>query len=212
MDDILSGIYEYVQKGQSIKVRELTITALNAGHHYTEIIDTLLEAMNVIGTKFKRNDIYVPEVLIASRAFNIALDIIKPLIDENSNIYVGKVVIGTVEGDLHDIGKNLVKMMLGGLGYEVIDLGTNISPRQFADAVIEHNPDILAMSALLTTTMINMKRTIQLLTKEGLRDKVKIFIGGAPVTSNYARAIGADVYSTDAMSAVEKAREIKEEQ
>lgn len=208
MNDVLSEINIYIQKGQSIKVRELTIAALNEGHHYTEIINTLLEAMNVIGTKFKRNDIYVPEVLIASRAFNIALDIIKPLIEEDSNIYVGKVVIGTVEGDLHDIGKNLVKMMMGGLGYEVIDLGTNISPRQFVDAIREHEPDILAMSALLTTTMINMKRTIQLITREGLRDQVKIFIGGAPVTSNYARSIGADVYSTDAMSAVEKAKEL----
>lgn len=210
MDQVLTDIYNYVQKGQSIKVRELTLKALNEGHDYNAIISTLLEAMDVIGTKFKRNDVFVPEVLIASRAFNIALEIIKPLIDDSDQIYKGKVVIGTVEGDLHDIGKNLVKMMLGGVGLEVIDLGNNISPQVFVEAIREYKPDIVAMSALLTTTMRNMKRTIQLIEKEGLRDQVKIIVGGAPVSSNYARAIGADIYSTDAMSAAESAIEIIE--
>ncbi|QUI21985.1 corrinoid protein [Vallitalea pronyensis] len=208
MNNTLNEISKYLQEGQSIKVRELTIAALDNGYDYKKILDTLIEAMDIIGKKFKKNAIYVPEVLIASRAFNIALDIISPLIDPNTRTYLGKVVIGTVKGDLHDIGKNLVKMMFTGMGFEVIDLGVDISERQFVDAVKEHEADILAMSALLTTTMVNMKNTIKLLEVEGLRDQVKILIGGAPITSNYARTIGADYYTTDAASAAEMAKEI----
>lgn len=208
MNNTLNEISKYLQEGQSIKVRELTIAALDNGYDYKEILDTLIEAMDIIGKKFKKNAIYVPEVLISSRAFNIALDIISPLIDPNTRTYLGKVVIGTVKGDLHDIGKNLVKMMFTGMGFEVIDLGVDISERQFVDAVKEHEADILAMSALLTTTMVNMKNTIKLLEVEGLRDQVKILIGGAPITSNYARTIGADYYTTDAASAAEMAKEI----
>ncbi len=208
MENILQEISKYLQEGQSIKVRELTISAIENGYDYKQILHTLIESMDIIGKKFKKNDIYVPEVLIASRAFNIALDIISPLIDPNARTFLGTVVIGTVKGDLHDIGKNLVKMMLVGMGFEVIDLGVDISARQFVDAVKEHQADILAMSALLTTTMINMKNTIKLLENEGLRDRVKILIGGAPITSNYARTIGADIYSTDAASAAEMAKEV----
>jgi len=208
MDNTLNEISKYVQEGQSIKVRKLTISALEKGYDYKQILNTLIDAMDIIGKKFKKNEVYVPEVLIASRAFNIALDIISPLIDPNVTNYVGKVVIGTVQGDLHDIGKNLVKMMLVGMGFQVIDLGVDISPQEFVDAVKKHNPDIIAMSALLTTTMITMKNTIKLLEEEGLRDNLTIFIGGAPITSNYARTIGADVYSTDAASAAEVAKEI----
>jgi len=164
--------------------------------------------MDILGKKFKKNDIYVPEVLIASRAFNIALDIITPLINPTDNIHLGTVVIGTVKGDLHDIGKNLVKMMLVGVGFNVIDLGVDVSPSKFLEAVKKYKPDILAMSALLTTTMINIKATIQLLEKEGIRDSVNILIGGAPITSNYANAVGANFYSTDAASAAEVAKSI----
>ena len=197
-----------LQQGQSIKVRELTISALHAGYNYKEILDTMLNAMDILGKKFKKNDIYVPEVLIASRAFNIALDIITPLINPTDNIHLGTVVIGTVKGDLHDIGKNLVKMMLVGVGFNVIDLGVDVSPSKFLEAVKKYKPDILAMSALLTTTMINIKATIQLLEKEGIRDSVNILIGGAPITSNYANAVGANFYSTDAASAAEVAKSI----
>lgn len=206
--DTLNEISKYVQEGQSIKVRKLTVSALEKGYTYQQILDTLIDAMDIIGNKFKSNKVYVPEVLIASRAFNIALDIISPLTDPNMDTYIGKVVIGTVEGDLHDIGKNLVKMMLVGTGFQVIDLGVDASPIKFVEAVREHNPDIVAMSALLTTTMITMKNTIKLLEEEGLRDNIKIFIGGAPITSNYARTIGADIYSTDAASAAELAKKI----
>ncbi|QUH28346.1 cobalamin B12-binding domain-containing protein [Vallitalea guaymasensis] len=208
MDNTLNEISKYVQEGQSIKVRKLTISALEKGYDYKQILNTLIDAMDIIGKKFKKNEVYVPEVLIASRAFNIALDIISPLIDPNVTNYLGKVVIGTVQGDLHDIGKNLVKMMLVGMGFQVIDLGVDISPQEFVDAVKKHDPDIIAMSALLTTTMITMKNTIKLLEEEGLRDNLTVFIGGAPITSNYARTIGADVYSTDAASAAEVAKEI----
>ncbi|WP_273325525.1 cobalamin B12-binding domain-containing protein [Vallitalea guaymasensis] len=208
MDNTLNEISKYVQEGQSIKVRKLTISALEKGYDYKQILNTLIDAMDIIGKKFKKNEVYVPEVLIASRAFNIALDIISPLIDPNITNYLGKVVIGTVQGDLHDIGKNLVKMMLVGMGFQVIDLGVDISPQEFVDAVKKHDPDIIAMSALLTTTMITMKNTIKLLEEEGLRDNLTVFIGGAPITSNYARTIGADVYSTDAASAAEVAKEI----
>ncbi|GMQ60106.1 corrinoid protein [Vallitalea sediminicola] len=208
MDNTLNEISKYVQEGQSIKVRKLTISALDKGYDYKQILDTLIDAMDIIGKKFKKNEVYVPEVLIASRAFNIALDIISPLIDPNITNYQGKVVIGTVQGDLHDIGKNLVKMMLVGMGFEVIDLGVDISSTEFVDAVKKHKPDIIAMSALLTTTMVTMKNTIKLLEEEGLRDSITVFIGGAPITSNYARTIGADVYSTDAASAAEVAKNI----
>ncbi|GKX27969.1 corrinoid methyltransferase [Vallitalea longa] len=206
--DTLNEISKYVQEGQSIKVRKLTISALEKGYTYQQILETLITAMDIIGNKFKKNKVYVPEVLIASRAFNIALDIISPLVDPNMSTYIGKVVIGTVEGDLHDIGKNLVKMMMVGTGFEVIDLGVDISPKKFVEAVRKYKPDIVAMSALLTTTMITMKNTIKLLEEEGLRDNITIFIGGAPITSNYARTIGADIYSTDAASAAELAKEI----
>ena len=206
--NILLELSRYLQEGQSIKVRELTISALHSGYTYNEILATMLNAMDIIGQKFKKNDIYVPEVLIASRAFNIALDIIKPLINPTDNIHLGTVVIGTVKGDLHDIGKNLVKMMLVGVGFNVIDLGVDVSPAKFSEAIKTHKPDILAMSALLTTTMLNIKTTIQLLEKEGLRDRVTILIGGAPVTSNYANAVGANFYSTNATSAAEIAKSI----
>jgi len=160
----------------------------------------------VIGIKFKNNEIYVPEVLIAARAMHAGMDVLRPKLVETGVKNIGKFVIGTVKGDLHDIGKNLVKMMLEGAGFEVIDLGVDISPDKFVEAVKEHQPNVLGMSALLTTTMVNMPEVIKALESAGLRDKVKVMIGGAPLTKNYADQIGADAYSPDAASAVEDAK------
>lgn len=208
MDYLLKEISINLEKGQSMKVRELIIEAINKSYGYEDIISSLLDAMDSIGVKFKRNDIFVPEVLIASRSFNMALDIISPLIETSEYKYQGKVVLGTVESDLHDIGKNIVKLLLKGCGLEVIDLGNNVTPGEFLEAIKLYKPDVLAMSSLLTTTMINMKRTIKLIDKEGYREKVKILVGGAPVTSNYARIIGADYYAVDAVCATEIVRKI----
>jgi len=162
--------------------------------------------MSIIGEKFKKNEVYVPEVLIAARAMHAGMDVLKPKLIESGVKNIGKIVMGTVQGDLHDIGKNLVEMMLEGAGFEVIDLGTDVSADKFIEAVKEHQSNIMGMSALLTTTMINMVEVIKALDVAGLRDKVKIMIGGAPITQNYADQIGADGYSPDAASAVDKAK------
>jgi len=162
--------------------------------------------MSIIGEKFKKNEVYVPEVLIAARAMHAGMDVLKPKLIESGVKNIGKIVMGTVQGDLHDIGKNLVEMMLEGAGFEVIDLGTDVSADKFIEAVKEHQPNIIGMSALLTTTMVNMVEVIKALDVAGLRDKVKIMIGGAPITQNYADQIGADGYSPDAASAVDKAK------
>jgi len=209
MDELLSSISTFMQQGQSIKVRELTIKALEKGYNYKQIVNTLVETMGKIGYLFKRNEVFVPEVLIAARAFNIALSILEPLVESGEELYdiKSKVIIGTVQGDLHDIGKNLVKMMIKGFGINVIDLGVDVSAQQFVDAIIKYDADFLAMSSLLTTTMPKLEETIDLLNKQKIRDKVKIIVGGAPVTSNYAKAIGADFYAFDAGSAAEVVKE-----
>ncbi|NLM96132.1 MAG: cobalamin-binding protein, partial [Halanaerobiaceae bacterium] len=165
-----------------------------------------LDGMTIIGEKFKKNEVFVPEVLIAARAMNGGMEILKPKLVEAGVESIGKVVIGTVKGDLHDIGKNLVKMMMEGAGFEVIDLGVDVSAESFANAVEEHEPVILGLSALLTTTMPQMKATIEHLKERGLRDKVYVMVGGAPVTANFAEEIGADAYSKDAATAASDAR------
>jgi 5-methyltetrahydrofolate--homocysteine methyltransferase len=162
--------------------------------------------MNVVGVRFKNNEFYVPEVLIAARAMHAGMSIIKPLLAAGGVEPVAKVAIGTVQGDLHDIGKNLVAMMLEGAGFEIIDLGVDVKPEQYVDAVKNKGAKVVALSALLTTTMPSMKETIQAIQEAGLRDSVKIMIGGAPVTQNYADEIGADGYSPDAASAVDTAK------
>lgn len=203
----LNNISEALQRGDADTVGILVHTALSEGVSPKEILDNgLIKGMNVIGVKFKNNEVYVPEVLIAARAMYAGMDLLKPKLVETGVKNIGKVVIGTVKGDLHDIGKNLVKMMLEGAGFEVIDLGVNVTPEKFITAVKEYNPDIVGMSALLTTTMINMVEVIQSLQQADLRDKVKVMIGGAPVTQDYAEQIGADRYSPDAASAVEDAK------
>ncbi len=170
--------------------------------------DGLISAMSVIGDKFSEGEIYIPDVLIAARAMQNGLDILKPYLTEGTQSYKGTVVIGTVKGDLHDIGKNLVKYMLSGGGFNVVDLGNDVSSEKFADAVRTYNADIVAMSALLTTTMSSMKDIIEGLVEAGLREKVKVLIGGAPVTQDFADKIKADGYAKDAGSAIHKAAEL----
>jgi 5-methyltetrahydrofolate--homocysteine methyltransferase len=203
----LNVISEALQRGDAEKVEELVKKALEENLTPKKILeDGLIKGMDIIGTKFKKNEVYVPEVLIAARAMHAGMGILKPKLIETGVKNIGKVAIGTVKGDLHDIGKNLVKMMLEGAGFEVIDLGIDVSPDKFVEAVKEYKPNIIGMSALLTTTMVNMAEVIKALEAAGLRDKVKIMIGGAPITQNYTDQIGADGYSPDAASAVDKAK------
>ncbi len=166
--------------------------------------DGLIIGMDKVGKEFKSGVLYVPEVFIAAKAMQAGMNVLRPLLIEAKIASMGKIVIGTVKGDLHDIGKNLVKMMLEGAGYELIDLGNNVSPQVFVEAVQKHSPDLVGLSALLTTTMPQMKETILALQASGLRDSVKVIIGGAPVTVDYATEIGADAYAQDAAVAVDQ--------
>jgi len=170
--------------------------------------DGLVSAMSVIGDKFSESEIYIPDVLIAARAMQAGMDILRPLLTNEKTTSKGTVVIGTVKGDLHDIGKNLVKYMLQGGGFNVVDLGNDVSPEKFAEAVRANNAGVVAMSALLTTTMTSMKDIVDGLTEAGLRDRVKVMIGGAPVTQDFADKIKADGYAKDAGSAIHKASEL----
>jgi len=203
----LNNVSEALQRGDAEKVGELVKKALEEKLTPKDILENgLIKGMDIIGAKFKKNEVYVPEVLIAARAMHAGMDILRPKLAETGVKDIGKVAIGTVKGDLHDIGKNLVKMMLEGAGFEVIDLGIDVSVDKFVEAVKVHQPNIIGMSALLTTTMVNMPEVIEALEAAGLRDKVKIMIGGAPITQNYADQIGADGYSPDAASAVDNAK------
>lgn len=203
----LGDISKALQKGDVGKVKELVKLALEENILPKEILeDGLIKGMGIIGEKFKKNEVYVPEVLIAARAMHAGLDVLRPKLVETGVKKVGKVAIGTVQGDLHDIGKNLVKMMLEGAGFEVIDLGADVSADKFVETVKKHQPDIVGMSALLTTTMINMTEVIKALEAAGLRNKVRIMIGGAPITQDYAQQIGADSYAPDAASAADLAK------
>ena len=203
---ILDDISAALQKGKAKDVKELVQQAIDQGIGAKIILeDGLLSGMNIIGGKFKRNEVFVPEVLIAARAMNARTALLKPHLASAGVEANGKVVIGTVKGDLHDIGKNLVRMMMEGKGLEVIDLGVDVSAEKFIQAVNEHSADILALSALLTTTMNEMKVVVDACNAAGLRDKVKIMIGGAPITESFRASIGADAYSSDAASASEDA-------
>lgn len=195
--------------GNAPKVRELTEQALAAGEKPQDILNKgLVAGMAVVGEKFKNNEFYVPEVLIAARAMKNGMEVLRPRLVESGVEPVARVAIGTVRGDLHDIGKNLVAMMMEGAGFEIIDLGVDVKPEQFVQTVKEKNAQFVCLSALLTTTMPAMKDTIQALKDAGLRDGVNVMIGGAPVTQNYADEIGADGYAPDAASAVDKAKEL----
>lgn len=206
---ILSEISANLQIGKAKIVKELVQQAIDEGIPAQDILEQgLLNGMGIIGENFKNNEVYVPEVLVAARAMNMGAALLKPLIAEAGVKAVGKVCIGTVKGDLHDIGKNLVKMMLEGKGLEVVDLGTDVSPEAFVEAAIENECQIICCSALLTTTMGVMEEVVKEAKKAGIRDKVKIMIGGAPITQAYCTQIGADVYTADAASAAEAAVEL----
>ena len=206
---VLEEIRICVIEGQAEKVEELTRVALSRNLSPSAILnEALIPAMDEVGVRFQNNDFFLPEVLIASKAMNAAMDILKPLLTQTGAKPRGKIVIGTVRGDRHDIGKNLVAMMMEGAGFEVIDLGVDVSPQQYVDAVKDHQPDIVAMSALLTTTMPSMKDTLSAIEDAGLQDKVKTMIGGAPVGQSFAEEIGADAYAPDSASAVAKMKEI----
>ncbi len=206
---ILLEISENLQKGKAKAVKELVKKALEEQISAKEILENgLLSGMDIVGEKFKNNEVYVPEVLVAARAMNMGVSVLKPLLAQGDQVSKGKVCIGTVRGDLHDIGKNLVKMMMEGKGLEVIDLGTDVAPETYVNTAIQENCQIICCSALLTTTMPVMGDVVKLAQKAGIRDKVKIMVGGAPVTDAFCKQVGADMYTSDAASAADAAVEL----
>lgn len=204
--DILNEISENMQKGKAKVVKELVQQAIDEGIDAKVILEEgLLAGMNIVGEKFKNNQVFVPEVLIAARAMNMGASLLKPLLAESGVKASGRVCIGTVKGDLHDIGKNLVKMMMEGKGLEVVDLGTDVEPETYVKTAIEQNCQVICCSALLTTTMPVMAQVVKEAEKAGIRDKVKIMVGGAPVSEAFCQQIGADRYTPDAASAADVA-------
>lgn len=206
---ILIEISENVQNGRMKAVKELVNAALEQGIAANEILNTGLSAgMTLIGEKFKTGEVYVPEVLVAARAMHAGVQILKPLLTEEGSSAKGRVCIGTVQGDMHDIGKNLVKMMMEGKGLEVIDLGTDVAPEAFVQTAIEQECQLICCSALLTTTMEAMAEVVKKAEEAGIRDKVKIMVGGAPLSDEYCQKIGADCYCADAATAADTAVEL----
>lgn len=200
-------IAESVIRGNSKKVgNEVQILIDNSMDPLSIINDGLMIGMNTVGERFKNGEMFVPEVLMAARAMNTGIELVKPLLKEGEMTNLGTVVIGTVKGDLHDIGKNLVSMMLESSGFKVINVGIDVSADKFVEIIKENDARIVALSAMLTTTMVYMKTVIEKLEEEGLRDKVKVMIGGAPVTSKFADEIGADLYTSDASTAAEEGK------
>ncbi|MFH1632450.1 MAG: corrinoid protein [Chloroflexota bacterium] len=209
MPNILEQMQTDLYDGDKSAVAAATRKAIDAGISPKEILDNgLIAGMDAVGRDFKAGDLFIPEVLLCARAMHAGMDVLRPLLVESGVPAQGKLVIGTVAGDLHDIGKNLVSMMFQGAGFEVIDLGTNVPPEKFVETVRIENADLVGMSALLTTTMPAMKATIEALIQAGLRDKVKVLIGGAPVTAKYAQDIGADSFAPDAGAAIDAARDL----
>lgn len=201
--------YTAISQGKMEDVKKLTQGALDSGQKAEDILKGgLLPAMEQIGVKFKNNEIYIPEVLIAARAMHAGMGVLKPILSKSSATQAVKVLIGTVKGDLHDIGKNLVAMMLEGGGFDVIDLGIDVPADKFVEAIKTHRPQVVGMSALLTTTMREMKSTMEAIQEAGLRKQVKTMIGGAPVTDRFAKEIGADGYAPDAATAVDVAKSL----
>jgi 5-methyltetrahydrofolate--homocysteine methyltransferase len=201
-------IADALYAGKVDDVQSLTREALTDGHSAQEVLNQgLLAGMEKVGHDFKEEILFLPEVLLTAKAMHAAMDILNPLLSEGGDTNLGCLVMGTVEGDIHDIGKNLVIMMMQGAGIEVIDLGIDVPPARFVEAIAEHSPPIVGMSALLTTTIEHMATTIEELQRAGLRDKIKIMVGGAPVTEEFAQQIGADGYASDAIGAADLARE-----
>jgi 5-methyltetrahydrofolate--homocysteine methyltransferase len=208
-EEILQGLYDQTLVGNAPAVLDLTNAGLDAGMTpETLLFDALIPSLEEVGARFERGDFFVPEMLIAGRAMAGALERLRPLLAETGAQTLGTFVMGTVKGDVHDIGKNLVNIMLEGAGFHVIDLGVQVSPEKFIDAVRTHKPDIVGFSAFLTTTMPMFKANINALEKAGLRDQVIVMVGGAPVTQEYADAVGADGYAADASTAVKKAKDL----
>ena len=209
MSEMLAKMAESLIAGKVDEVSALTQQALDANLSSKDILEKgLLAGMDVVGKRFKANEMFIPEVLRCAKCMHGAMEILRPLLAETGVDTAGTFVIGTVKGDLHDIGKNLVGMMFEGAGFEVVNLGIDIKPQGFVDAVKAHKATLVGMSALLTTTMPKMGETINALKEAGIRDQVKVMIGGAPVTAEYAQKIGADGYSANAASAVEKGKEL----
>lgn len=203
----LEAVYTAILSGNAKKAAAAVQEALEAGRPADQILnEACIPAMDEVGRLFESGEKFVPEMLIAARAMQTGVNLLKPYLLEGSVKSLGKVVVGTVAGDLHDIGKNLVAMMLEGAGFQVIDLGTDVSPQQFVEAVQEHKPDLIGMSALLTTTMASISTTLEALTEAGVRKQVKVMVGGAPVTQNFADSVGADAFAADAGSATRVAK------
>jgi 5-methyltetrahydrofolate--homocysteine methyltransferase len=208
MNNMYEQITESLIKGQYVQVAELTQKALDQGCEPKEIInEALLTGMNEVGELFSDGEMFVPEVLVSAKAMASGMDLLKPLLKEGDVTSAGKCLFCTVKGDLHDIGKKLCGMMLEGAGFEIIDLGVDVGPEAIVEAVKEHQPDIIGMSAMLTTTMMSMKETVEALKENGMYDKLKVMIGGAPVSPNYAEQIGAS-FSADAAAAVDLANSL----
>lgn len=208
---IFEKIADEVQKGNSEAVEALVNDAISQEIPADTIMDDgLVQGMNIVSEKFRNNECFIPEVLVSAKAMTIGLGILKPLLAEKNVKPLGRAVIGTIQGDLHDIGKNIVGMLLQGAGFEIIDLGADVHVDRFVESAKAENADLVGISALLTTTMINMKTVIDRLQKAGIRDRVKVIIGGAPVTQAYANQIGADGYATDAATGVDVAKKLLE--
>ena len=211
-DEILQGLYDQTLVGNAPAVLDLTNEGLATGLTPERMLfEALIPSLEEVGARFERGDFFVPEMLIAGKAMSGALDLLRPLLAETGAETVGKFVMGTVKGDVHDIGKNLVNIMLEGAGFEVIDLGVQVAPEKFIAAIEEHKPDIVGFSAFLTTTMPMFKANINALEKAGMRDNVIVMVGGAPVTQEYADAVGADGYAADASAAVKLAKSLIKE-
>jgi 5-methyltetrahydrofolate--homocysteine methyltransferase len=207
MSELYGKMSEVLIAGNIEEIKKLTQQALDEGTEANEILQQgLLPGMDIVGQRFKACEMFIPEVLRSAKTMHGAMEILRPLLSESEAAGSGTVIIGTVEGDLHDIGKNLVGMMLGGAGFRVVDLGTDVKPQAFMEAAKEHKPNILGMSALLTTTMPKMGETINALREAGIRDQIKVMAGGAPVTQDFVEEIGADAYGSNATAAVEKAK------
>jgi len=207
----LEEIRDDVVQGKAPQVKDLVQKAIDEGQDVEEVLNQgLISGMGIVGEKFERNEFYIPEMLIAARAMKQGMQILRPLLTEKGIETIGTVILGTARGDLHDIGKNLVGMMLEGAGFEIVDLGIDVSPEKFIETAKEKKAHLIGVSALLTTTMVSMKDVVKAVQEANLDNKVKVMIGGAPVTQSYADEIGADGYAPDAASAVDKAKELLE--